>query len=103
MLCPFLNCNVELSDNRRAHIETDHGELLPDHPEFIEAVLETPQVVRNSTRMAGAFLLSRWYPHFMRGKHVVVVVKREDTRCWIVTAFVARRLSGGILIWTHLS
>src|ERR1017187_3281650 len=101
MYCPYLQCNVELSDNRRKHIELEHSELLPRHPELIEQVLAKPEVIRKSAKHPNGFLFSRWFPHFLRGKHVVVIVIKEMDRCWIMTAFPARRLSGGFLLWTH--
>jgi len=101
--CPYLKGVVELTDEREAHIAETHPDLLPEYIEFIGQVLAEPDRVRRSARMSAARLFSRWFDNIRRGKHLVVVVVSEDMperRHWIITAYLARRLSGGELEWT---
>ena len=102
--CAHLGMDVELTDEREAHIATQHPDLLPDPQERIAEVLGDPDQVRRSSRFASTRLLSRWFGDVGGGKHVVVVVVHDAPaagRAWVVTAYIARRLSGGTLEWTR--
>lgn len=102
--CPYLHGEVELTEEREGHIEANHPDLLPEHRARLADTLADPEEVRLSERAANAYLFSRWFDTVRDGKHVVVVVVTESTpaaRNWIVTAYLARRLSGGQSIWTR--
>lgn len=101
--CPFLGSDVELSDERRAHIAQRHPDLLPAFEDLLGETLAAPDHVRQSRRIENAYLFSRWYDHVRNGKYIVVVVIGESyvERYWIVTAYLARRLTGGTDIWTR--
>jgi hypothetical protein len=58
--------------------------------------------VRRSARFANARLFARWYDDVRAGKHVVVVVVSDigpPQRHWIVTAYIARKLTEGDIEW----
>jgi len=100
--CPYLGGQVELTDERERHIAKQHPDLLPEHGQKIADTLAKPDKVRRSTRIANAWLLSRWFDTLRGGKHVVVAVVSQYSsprRYWIITAYVARRLTGGELVW----
>lgn len=100
--CPYLDAQVELSEAREFHIAESHPDLLPEYRERLAEVVAEPEVVRRSTRFAGAWLFSRWYDAIRGGKHVVVVIVSEPPpaeRHWVITAYLARRLSGGEVTW----
>ncbi len=99
--CPYLGSDVELSDEREAHITERHPDLLPEYRDRIKDTLANPDEVRRSERMGNARMFSRYFDDLLRGKHVVVVVVSEITpeRNWITTAYITRRLSGGISEW----
>lgn len=102
MFCPYLDGEVELSEERERHILERHPELTPLFRQWIAATLKTPDEIRQSTRFTDALLFSRWHPDLRAGKHVVVVVVRDRgpaRRLWIVTASAARRLAGGDPQW----
>lgn len=102
--CPYLHGAAELSAERERHIQTEHPDLLPEHAARLAETLAAPDEVRNSWHASNARLFSRWFPDLRNGKHVVVVVFSEDSleeRHWIVTAYLARRLSGGIVEWAR--
>jgi hypothetical protein len=102
--CPFLKGEVELTEERENHIAEQHPELLPEYKKCIIETLYNPDLVRKSSRFGSARLFSRWYPALRGGKHVVVVVLSElsgTKRNWIITAYVARKLSEGETEWSR--
>jgi hypothetical protein len=100
--CPYLNADVELSDERSLHIAQRHPDLLPDHHDFIVHALSDPDQVRRSSRFPNARLFTREIKEFRGGKHVVVVViceyKYQELH-WIITAYITRKLTGGEIEW----
>jgi len=100
--CPYLNGEVELTEERERHIAENHPDLLPEHRERIAETLLEPDQVRRGKRLGNARLFSRWHPDIRTGKHVVVVVVSEAGpvgRHWIITAYIARRLAKGEVEW----
>ena len=100
--CPFLGGDVELSEDRERHIGERHPDLLPEHRERLATTLAEPDEVRRSARFGEARLFSRWYDDVRNGKHVVVVVVSDagpNARHWVVTAYLARKLSPGQTEW----
>ena len=97
--CPYLNAHVELSEERERHIAERHPDLLPEYRQRIADTLADPDQVRPSVRLPNTRLFSRWFESVRSGKYVVVVVVSESVpsdRHWIITAYIARRLSGEI-------
>ena len=101
--CPYLKCEVELTEEREIHIEQRHPDLLPEHRKRIAETLAGPDRIRKSSLLGNAAIFSKWHTDLRRGKHVVVVVVLSepgpDERPWIITPYAARKLSGGIVIW----
>lgn len=104
--CPFLDGEVELTDERRSHIERHHPEITNGLDALIEAVLSQPDEVRRDMRQEETRLISTFFPLFLRGKHMVVVVVSDapaapgdSQRHWIVTAYPARELTQGVTEW----
>ena len=99
--CPFLEADVELTDERAAHIAVEHPDLLPEHLALLENTLAAPDTIRRNSRSENTRLFTRWFPSVRGGKHVVVVVASDTgpkTRHWIVTAYLSRRLAQGARI-----
>lgn len=104
LLCPYLQGEVELTDERERHIREKHPELLPQHRAHLDPTLADPDEVRRDARFPNSLLSSHWFPDVKGGKFVVVVVVTDPApadRQWIVTAYVARQLSGGTVEWTR--
>ena len=101
--CPYLKGEVELTEEREAHIAERHPDLLPAHRQRVAEVLAEPDQVRRSMRLASARLFSRWYTDVRRGKHVVVVVVSElaAEQHWIITAYPTRKLAEGEVEWSR--
>jgi len=100
--CPYLQGEVELTEERERHIAERHPDLLPEYRERIAETLAAPDQVRRSARFGNARLFARWFASIRGGKHVVVVVVTDATptnRSWIVTAYLARKLAEGELEW----
>lgn len=100
--CPYLGGDVDLTDEREQHITATHPDLLPKYlPQLIQ-VLTDPDQVRRSSRMNNALLFARRFDVIKGGKYIVVVVVTDpgpSNRNWIITAYLARKLTGGILEW----
>ena len=61
-----------------------------------------PVTIVTGSRDPRSLLFSRWYDDVIRGKYVVVVVvidQGPSARAWIVTAYMAQRITGGTLEW----
>lgn len=100
--CPYLQGEVELTDEREAHIAQTHPDLLPEYLVQIGQTLADPDLVRRSIRIETARLFYRWFADVRQGKYVVVVVVSEavpQERNWIITAYMTRRLAGGDVEW----
>jgi hypothetical protein len=100
--CPYLEGEVELTDEREAHIAQTHPDLLPEYLVRIEQTLAAPDLVRRSVRMSAARLFYRWFDDVRRGKYVVVVVVSEVApvgRHWIITAYLTRQVTSGGVEW----
>lgn len=101
--CPYLATPVVRTAERERHIRAAHPDLLPAHRARMIAPVSNPDRVGRSARMRNARVFSRWYDDDRGGKHVVVVVLGEPARAgvrhWIVTAYLARRLTQGAIEW----
>ena len=100
--CPYLKGEVELTDEREAHIAQAHPDLLPEYLPQLQQTLLDPDEVRRSERMSGARMFYRWFEDVRHGKYVAVVVVSEaapNQRHWIITAYITRRLMNGDVEW----
>ncbi|ARI79972.1 hypothetical protein IQ224_07930 [Microcystis sp. LEGE 00066] len=99
--CPYLGGDVELTEERLQHIGKNHPDLLPSHLSEIAQTLANPQQIRRSSRLNNARLFSCWFDSIRQGKYVVVVVVSDlnPSRYWIITAYLARKLTGGQIEW----
>lgn len=52
--CPYVKGEVELTDEREAHIAQTHPDLLPEYLPQAEQTPADPDQVRRSIRMSGA-------------------------------------------------
>lgn len=103
--CPYLNSEVELSEEREMHIAGNHPDLLPEYLVQIGLTLAAPDQVRRSLRMSSARTFCRQFEEVRDGKYVVVVVVSESmpvVRHWIITAYLTRRLANGEAEWRKI-
>jgi hypothetical protein len=99
--CPYLGGEVELSEEREQHISETHPGMLPEYVEQLSETLADPDVIRSSDRDVTALLFSKWFSTIRTGRFLVVVVvsQTEINRHWIITAYTARKITGGTIIW----
>lgn len=99
--CPYFEANVERTDERYKHISARHPDLIPTYYDTIKETLFAPDEIRRSERAANTQLFAKWFDEVREGKYVVVVIVSESNqeRHWVITAYIARRLSGGIVEW----
>ncbi len=101
--CSYLKKNVELTDEREQHIIETHPGTLPDYLEQLAETLANPDLIRQSERDESALLFSKWFATMRTGRHLVVVTgsQLELERYWIITAYTARKITGGKVVWTN--
>ena len=98
--CPYLDGEVEMTDERESHVAERHPDLLPEFRDHLAQTLTDLDQVRRSARFGDALLFSRWFPDVRGGKHVVVSSEKEAVRRhWLVTAYIARKLAEGQIEW----
>jgi hypothetical protein len=99
--CPYLKSEVDLTDEREAHIAQTHPDLLPEYLLQLAQTLADPDEVRRSVRMSGARMFYRWFEDVRQGKYVAVVVVSDTPaeRSWIITAYITRRVMNGEIEW----
>lgn len=101
-LCPYLDGEVELTEERESHIADRHPDLLPTYYERIAETLADPDEVRCDVRFENTILFSRYYDRGRRGRYVVVAVVTDsfpEVRNWIVTAYISKTITQGEIIW----
>jgi hypothetical protein len=102
--CPYLGGGVELTDQREQHIAEVHPDVLPEQLKRLADTLAIPDQVLRSLRSTNARLFARWYNDLLGGKYMVVVVMSDPppvVRHWVITAYIARRLTGGRIEWAR--
>ena len=100
--CPYLQTEVELTEERERHIAERHPDLLLEHRMCIADTLADPDQVRRSTHLRNARLFTRWFDTVRGGKYVVVVAVTDvaaSRRHWVITAYMARQLTEGDIEW----
>lgn len=91
-----------MTDERLLHIGRKHDDILTDVQSYIGGTLENPDEVRLSVKEPDVRLFVRWFPQLGNGKYAIVIVHTTDApelRNWIMTAYIARRRTGGIIEW----
>lgn len=68
--CPYLDSDIELTDEREHHITLRHPDLLPRYRQGIRDTLMLPDRVTQSSRVRNARLFSRWFDGLRGGKYV---------------------------------
>lgn len=92
--CHYLKGEVELSDEREAHIADSHPDLLPEFLLQVGLTLAAPDEVRRSLRLSSTRIFCRQFEEVRHGKYVVVVVVSETTMTW--------RLANGEIEWRKI-
>ena len=100
--CPYLNADVELTEERERHIAERHPDFLPEHRDRVADVLADPDAVLRDADYPSTRLFCRWFEGLIEGKHVVAAVVSDPSpavRHWIITAFISRKPPKGDVEW----
>ena len=83
----FFGDEVHLPNERWAHIIREHPEVEP-HKGKIAEVLSNPTHMKRSRRDKNVLLYYRYYSEIFYGKYLLVVVKKETKRSFILTGYI---------------
>ncbi len=100
--CPPLGSDVELTDERRAHVEQRHPEIVHVGWDAIYTAAEDPDCILTDRNYPQTWLLVQWREDVLRGKYVVAVIRQDDEpsrRFWLVTAYISRKPPSGEVTW----
>ncbi len=90
--------SVELTDERWLHIVTEHP-IMNDYREKVALVLSDPDYVKRSKRDKDVLLYYRYFADILDGKFLLVVVKKDEQRSFILTGYVTRSIMKGESLW----
>ena len=93
--CQILDIDFNLTQERREHIVRRHPELSNLEREFFDTVLLPDFIIKKPTEEC---LLVKWQSSILNGKFMVVVVKLDVSRSWIITAYLSRTKPTGELL-----
>lgn len=85
--CPYVNAAVELTDERWAHVRTQHRYFRPEDRDVIAAVLAHPGEIRRRVMDLDELLFVRSFESGERPICVVVTRIDDGERWWVVTAY----------------
>ena len=77
--CPYFGVLVELTAERRSHVETKHPEMLPGRHERLVETLSGPELVVESRTGDQARLFVRGDHEQEKNRYTVVVVVTDPT------------------------
>ena len=97
--CPYFGgAVVEVTDERYAHVVSNHYDFASAHWERAGETLGDPDQVVMRKQDNGAVMFYRWYDDL--DKNVVAVVRSDaNGRHWLVTAYMTRNQARGELLW----
>ena len=96
--CPYFGGEVECTDERYAHVRSNHDDFALGYWERAGETIQEPDRVIRRKRDSGAVMFYRWYDDI--SKYVVVVVRSNfNERHWLVTAYMTRDIAEGELLW----
>jgi len=70
-----------------------------EHREKLPLVLAAPDYVKRSKRDENVLLYYRYFPELFGGKFLLVVVKRDPVRPFVLTGYVTRSVIKGQTVW----
>lgn len=92
IFCQSLDIDLNLTDERLNHIIGRHPEFENLINEFCETINRPDFIIKKET---GELLLVSWHPQIFNGKFMIVVIRKDSKRSWIITAFLSRKRPSG--------
>ena len=90
--------SVELTEERWQHIVTEHP-IMREYREKLPTVLADPDYVKRSKRDEDVLLYYRYFTDILDGKFLLVAVKKDSQRSFILTGYVTRSIMKGKSVW----
>ena len=88
-----------MTDERLAHIETDHPEMAGQTPQITETLADPDRIVRSRTDPT-VELFYKWYPSTpVTLKFLCVIVKALLSDYFVITAYYTVTIKGGEVLW----
>jgi len=95
-----LGKNTRLTDERWNHIYFTHPEIDEKYIKRIQKTLTRPDLIVGDRRDKDVFLFHKLYHKTYFGmRFLVVVVKHLNDDCFIITAYLAKKVKIGDIIW----
>jgi len=89
---------IELTEERWQHIVTEHPEV-SEHKEKIPVVLADPDYVKRSQRDEHVILYYQYFTDILDSKYMLIVVKKDQARSFILTGYVIRSVMRRETLW----
>ena len=93
----YLNNEIILSQQRWMHIIQEHPEV-KEYIKEIEMVLKEPDLIKESNKDKNVYLYYRFFREILKGKYIIVVVKKSISS-FVVTCYITDRIKEGDIIW----
>ncbi|PIV54212.1 hypothetical protein COY52_10800 [Candidatus Desantisbacteria bacterium CG_4_10_14_0_8_um_filter_48_22] len=96
----FVDCfknEITLSQQRWIHIIQEHPEV-KEYIKEIETVLKDPDLIKESKKDREVYLYYRFFKEILKGKYIIVVVKKIMLS-FVVTCYITDRIKEGDIIW----
>lgn len=91
--------SVKLSDERVAHLESQHPEMVGQLKRISQTVVHPERVIRSKTDIS----VELFYKHYRKTpvseKFLCIVVKTFTDDNFVITAYYTDRIKGGDLLW----
>ena len=95
--CPYLGGEVEVTDERYAHVLKGHSELARYHWGHVTETLAYPDRVLRSNTADNGTLFLRQYDDL--DKMIVAVVITDPGRNWLITGYITGDMPRGEILW----
>jgi hypothetical protein len=89
---------IHLTDERWNYITSQHPEIKP-YKDRLGEVASGTDLIKKSRSDKDVWLYYRFFTDIFGGKYILVVVKREESRHFVVTAYITDYIKGGELVW----
>ena len=93
------NRAIRLTDERLAHLETDHPEMQGQVAKIVETMIDPDRIIRSSTDAQVELFYKHYLSTPVTTKFLCVVLKVLSDDNFIITAFFTNAVKKGDVIW----
>lgn len=90
---------VKFTDERRAHIETEHPEMKGQITKIRETLLKPGNIVRSKTDSQAELFYRYYHSTPVTQKYLCIVVKMSFHDLFIITAYFTDAIKKGEVLW----